>query len=101
MMVTVGLMVRVEARSGMESEVESFLTEALALAEEEPDTVAWVATRLGQSTFGIFDVFPDDSGRRAHLAGPITEALSERADDLLAEPPTIEHLDILAHKLPE
>ncbi len=99
-MVTVGLMVRVEAKPGMESELASFLQDALPLAEEEPDTVAWFATRLGQSTFGIFDVFPDDEGRRAHLAGPIAEALTERVDDLLAEPPTIEHLDVLAHKLP-
>jgi quinol monooxygenase YgiN len=56
---------------------------------------------LGPSTFGIFDVFPDEPGREAHLAGPIAAALMQRADELLTEPPTIEKVDVLASKLSE
>ncbi len=98
--VTVGLFVRVEAKEGKEAEVESFLAGAVALAQDEPDTTAWFAIKLGPSTFGIFDVFPDDSGRQAHLNGPIAAALMEKAPELLSAEPAIEQLDVLAAKLP-
>jgi hypothetical protein len=52
---------------GKEAEVASFLEGGLALVEEEPATIAWFAIRLGPSEFGIFDAFPDDAGRQAHL----------------------------------
>src|SRR5437667_2532539 len=74
-MVTVGLLVRFEALPGKEDEVERFLAGALPMVEEEPATTAWFAIRLGPSTFGIFDVFPDESGREAHLSGRVAEAL--------------------------
>ncbi len=74
-MVTVGLLVQFEALSGKEDEVERFLAGALPMVEDEPATTAWFAIRLGPSTFGIFDVFPDESGRDAHLSGRVAEAL--------------------------
>jgi quinol monooxygenase YgiN len=100
-MVTVGVLARLEAKPGKEEEVASFLEGALPLAQQEEATTAWFATRLGPSTFGIFDVFPDEAGRNAHLDGPIASALMQRADELLSEPPTIERVDILASKLGE
>jgi quinol monooxygenase YgiN len=99
-MVTVGLLVRLEAKPGKEAEVESFLKSGLAIVEEEPETTAWFAIRMGQSTFGIFDVFPDDAGRTAHLTGRVAAALMAKAADLLAQPPVIEKVDVLATKLP-
>jgi quinol monooxygenase YgiN len=99
-MVTVALFVRLEAKPGKEAEVESFLKSGLALVQEEPDTTAWFAIRMGQSTFGIFDAFPDDSGRQAHLAGRVAEALMAKASDLLAQPPKIDKVEVLAAKLP-
>ena len=99
-MVTVALLVRLEAKAGKEAEVESFLKSGLPLAEDEPDTTAWFAIRMGQSTFGIFDAFPDDSGRQAHLTGKIAAALMAQAPELLAQPPAIEKVDVLAAKLP-
>ena len=99
-MVTVGLLVRLEAKPGKEAEVESFLTSALPLAQEEPDTIGWFAIRMGQSTFGIFDAFPNESGRQAHLSGKIAAALMEKAPELLAQSPAIEKVDVLAVKLP-
>lgn len=99
-MVTVALLVRLEAKPGKEADVESFLTGALPLAQQEPDTTAWFAIRMGPSTFGIFDAFPNDSGRQAHLSGPIAAALMEKASDLFAQPPAIEKIDVLASKLP-
>lgn len=98
-MVTVALLVRLEAKPGKEAEVESFLRSGLPLAQEEPATTAWFAIRLGPSTFGIFDAFPDDAGRQAHLSGRIAAALMSKAPDLLAQPPVIEMVDVLAAKL--
>ena len=99
-MVTVALLVRLEAKPGKEEEVESFLKGGLAIVQEEPDTTAWFAIRMGQSTFGIFDAFPDESGRQAHLTGRVAAALMAKASDLLAQPPVIEKVDVLAAKLP-
>jgi quinol monooxygenase YgiN len=56
--------------------------------------------RHGPSSFGIFDAFPDDSGRKAHLTGPIAAALMAKASDLLSSPPKIENVDVLASKVP-
>jgi len=100
-MVTVGVLARLEAKPGKEEEVARFLEGALPLAQQEEATTAWFAIRMGPSTFGIFDVFPDEPGREAHLAGPIAVALMQRADELLTEPPMIEKVDVLASKLSE
>jgi quinol monooxygenase YgiN len=99
-MVSVGLLVRLSAKPGKEDEVESFLQGGLALVEDEPATTAWFAVRFGPTEFGIFDAFPDDAGRQAHLQGRVAEALMAQASDLLAAPPAIETVDVLADKLP-
>ncbi|MFE4703373.1 putative quinol monooxygenase [Streptomyces sp. NPDC001935] len=99
-MVRVGLLVRVEAKPGKEAEVAQFLTDAQAIVEQEPDTRAWFAVQFDRSTFGIFDVFPDDAGRQAHLAGGVGAALGERATELFTVSPVIENVDVLASKLP-
>jgi quinol monooxygenase YgiN len=99
-MTNVGLLVRLEAKPGKEADVQSFLEGGLSLVQEEPATTAWFAIRLGPSTFGIFDAFPDESGREAHLAGRVAAALMEQASELFSEPPSIEKVDVLADKLP-
>jgi len=96
----VALFVRMEAKPGREADVENLLRTGLSLVEEEPDTTSWFGMRLGGSTFGIFDTFPDDSGRQAHLAGRVAQALEEQGDDLFTRPPVIERIDVLAYKLP-
>jgi len=95
-MVTVGLFVRMEAKPGKEAEVEAFLKSGLALVQEEPETAAWYAIRMGPSTFGIFDAFANDSGRQAHLSGKVAAALMQKAPDLFSQPPAIEKVDVLA-----
>jgi quinol monooxygenase YgiN len=100
-MVKVGLLVRVQAKPGKEAVVASFLEGALTMANQEAATPVWFALRLGPSTFGIFDAFADEAGRSAHLAGPIAAALMANADELFAEPPQIEKVDVLAAKLPQ
>src|SRR5882672_9279334 len=98
-MVKVGLLVRLVAKPGKEEEVAAFLSGALPLAQAEAATVVWFAIRLSKNEFGIFDAFPDDAGRKAHLNGPIAAALMAKAGELLAEPPKIDQVDLLAAKL--
>jgi quinol monooxygenase YgiN len=99
-MVTTALFVRLEAKPGKEKEVEEFLRGGLAVVLQEPATTAWFAIRLGPSTFGIFDAFPDETGRQAHLTGQVAAELMAKAPELLSQPPVIEKVDVLAAKLP-
>ena len=99
-MVKTALYVRLEAKPGKEQQVEDFLKAGLSIVNEEPATVAWFGLRLGPSTFGIFDAFPDEAGREAHLSGKVAAALMAQADELFSEPPSIEKVDVLASKLP-
>ena len=99
-MVKLALLIRLEAKPGKEETVAEFLSGALLLAEAEPSTTAWFALRIGPSTFGIFDAFPDEVGRQAHLSGRIAAGLKEKGSDLFSKPPAIEKVDLLASKLP-
>jgi len=99
-MTKVALLVRLEAKPGKEDEVADFLRGGLAIVQEEPATTAWFALRLGPSTFGIFDAFPDEAGRQAHLSGRVAAALMAKASELFSQPPVIEKVDLLATKLP-
>jgi quinol monooxygenase YgiN len=99
-MVTEALFVRLEAKPGKEQAVETFLKDALPAVEAERDTEAWFAIRMGPSTFAIFDAFPDESGRQAHLAGRVAAALMAKAPELLSTPPSIDRADVVAAKLP-
>jgi quinol monooxygenase YgiN len=97
--VSVGILAKLTAKPGKEAEVEDFLRSALPLANQEEATTVWFALRLGPSTFGIFDAFADETGRAAHLSGPIASALMAKWQELLSEPPIIEKVDVLAAKL--
>ena len=99
-MVTVGLWVPLEAKPDKANAVRQFLEGGRALVNEEPATTAWFAVQLGPTSFAIFDVFPDDAGRQAHLAGKVAAALMAQAPDLFATPPQINQLDVIAEKIP-
>ena len=98
-MVSTALFVRLEAKPGKEDEVANFLKSGLSLVQQEPATIAWFGIRLGPSTFGIFDAFPDEAGRQAHLNGKVAAALMAKAGELFSQPPSIEKVDVLAAKL--
>lgn len=97
-MLKFSLLVRLEAKSGKEQELNDFLKSALPLAQQETGTVTWYAYQINASTFGIFDTFETEDARNAHLNGPIAAALMAKAPELLASDPVIEQVDILAVK---
>jgi quinol monooxygenase YgiN len=99
-MVTTALWVRMEAKPGKEKEVEEFLLGGRPLVMEEPATIAWFGVKLGPSSYAIFDAFPNDAGRQAHLSGKVAAALMAKAPELFSQPPSIEKIDVLASKLP-
>jgi hypothetical protein len=98
-MVTKALFVKLVAKAGKEVAVEAFLNSGLGLVNDEPLTVTWYAVKFNSNTFGIFDTFDADEGRDAHLNGRVAEALMANASELLATPPSIEKIDVIAAKL--
>jgi quinol monooxygenase YgiN len=85
-------------RPRKEQAVEAFLDSARTLVRQEIGTTSWYAVRLDSSQYGIFDTFPDQENRDAHLNGQIAKLLFARAEVSFAEPPVIQMLNILASK---
>jgi len=75
------------------------LAGGLSVVQEEAATPLWFAVRFDSSTFAIFDAFNDEKGRQAHLAGRLAAALMAKAPELLAKPPVIEQVDVMASKV--
>ena len=96
--VTLGFFVRIEAKPGMEAEVEALLRSSVEVVRQEPDTIVWLALRLGPSTFAVVDAFPHEPGRQAHLEAGRDKLME--ASELFAEPPSLVFTDLLAAKLP-
>jgi quinol monooxygenase YgiN len=92
------LYVHLKAKPGKNAEVEAFLKSALPMAQREAGTITWYAFSEDQGSYGIFDTFDTEAGRQAHLDGPIAKALMAKASELLAEPPMIHKIAILADK---
>lgn len=92
------LLGRFEAKPGKEQALFDFLINALPHAVAEPDTVRWYALKFSENSFGIFDTFETDAGRKAHMQGEIAKALMAHAPDLLAKDPVIEDIELIAIK---
>jgi quinol monooxygenase YgiN len=94
------LYAHLKAKPGKAAEVEAFLKSAQPLAEKEPGTITWYAFEESNGSYGIFDTFETEQARQAHLDGPIAKALMAKAGELLAEPPSIHKIRLLADKIP-
>ena len=94
------LLVILHAKPGKESAVEEFLISARPLVLEEMGTTSWYAIKLDSARYGIFDTFPDESARNAHLSGEVAKLLFAKASELFAEAPSVEQPQILALKAP-
>jgi quinol monooxygenase YgiN len=87
-----------EAKPGKEQEVADFLKSAKQLVLQEPGTLKWFAFQTGPATFGIFDTFADEEGRKAHLTGEVAKALFAKAEELFVGAPQLHKADLLATK---
>jgi quinol monooxygenase YgiN len=92
------LYAHLKAKPGKAAEVEALLKSALPLAQKEKGTITWYTFSEDEGSFGIFDTFETEDGRQAHLDGAIAKALMEKAGELLAQPPAIHKIKVLAAK---
>ena len=97
-MVKVGFLVRLEAKPDKATELEARLRATLPAIEQELGTTAWFAVRLGPSSYAVFDVFPGEADRQAHLEAGRTRLGG--VADLLEAPPSIVPTDVIVAKLP-
>ena len=97
-MIEKALFVRLEAKPGKEQAVADFLAAGLQMTNREANTPIWFALKLSPTTFGVFDAFAREEDRQAHLAGDMANALMARVDEMLASPPSVEMIDVLALK---
>lgn len=98
-MVSQGVLVQLEVKSGMKTEAEEFFRSLLTMVRLERATTAWFAVRFGRSSYGIFGAFEDEAGREAHLNGTVAHSLA-KAGSLLARAPRFSKVEILQDKLP-
>jgi hypothetical protein len=66
------------------------------LRHKNPRNPADNAGNSTERSIGIFDTFANEGSRNAHLTGEIAKALGARANELLAVPPQIEKVEVLA-----
>lgn len=92
--------IHLEARPGQGEEVRQMLADILACVEREPATGPWYALRYSPTTFGIFEAFPNQAGRQAHVAGKGGNILRDvgRMNALLAYPAHVCKVDVLLAK---
>jgi quinol monooxygenase YgiN len=95
---TLGILAQLHAKPGKGDELAAFLQAGRELAAAETGTVTWYAFKIDETHYGIFDTFNNQDGRDAHLGGEIPTALGSVADELLAAPPSIAPVDLVAVK---
>jgi quinol monooxygenase YgiN len=88
------------ATAAYSTAVHDFLLAGLPLAEEEPATNTWYGLKFSDGTYGVFDSFPNDAGRQAHLNGKIGSQLPGLVEKKVIQPPGVENVQLLAVKLP-
>jgi quinol monooxygenase YgiN len=98
MSVQVGALATLNAKAGKGAELAAFLVQARELAVAETGTASWYAFKISETAFGVFDTFETNAALEAHLGGEIPQALGRVADHLLAEPPSIQTVELIAVK---
>lgn len=95
-----GFFIHIEALPGKEDLVMKMLRDIRACVEGEPATGPWFAMRFSQTTFGIFEAFPDEAGREAHVIGGGGDIFrdTERMNAILAYPAEVYRVDALFSK---
>jgi hypothetical protein len=92
--------IHLQVKPGQEDALQKFLSDINAGVDREPLTGPWFALRFSQTTFGIFEAFPDAEARHAHDIGPGGRNFlrSDLLHEILAYPAQLYRLDILHGK---
>jgi hypothetical protein len=93
-----GLLLRLPIKESHGDDAAQFLRDGRSIVEQEPGTTSWFAIRFENGDHGVFDVFPDRKGRRAHLTGKIPQQLAAHGLPWLAGLPHMSFADVLADK---
>jgi quinol monooxygenase YgiN len=94
------LLVELEAKPGMESEVEAFLKKEASLVKKETGTLTWHAAKIEGETgvYRVFDTFDDEAARESHLNGKAGQELVDNAEKLFSVAPKVYRLQVVAEK---
>ncbi|KAI0062816.1 hypothetical protein BV25DRAFT_623740 [Artomyces pyxidatus] len=83
--------------------VHDLIASGPSIVAAEPDTLHWYGYKTLEkpdgtpSFFGIFDTFPSEAGRDAHVGGELAKVLTANADTLLSGAPQIVPVTVLGH----
>jgi quinol monooxygenase YgiN len=84
-----------QAKRGKVKDVMHFMRSVLPLVNAESDSVAWFAVQERHSSFAIFAVFDDKTGRDAHFNKALATILMDNAESLFVGIPELRTLRIL------
>ena len=92
--------IHIEALPGNEDEVVRMLKDIFDCVMGEPATGPWYGVRYSKTSFGIFEAFPDITGRDAHVAGGGGDIFRDvgRMNRILAYPAHVYRVDVLFTK---
>lgn len=93
-----GVLVTLEAGTDRQDEVARFLREGLTSVLSEIGTTTWYSYRITESLFGVYATFADAESRRAYLDGEFAKNLDAAAGDILAGPPRVDEIGVVASK---
>ncbi|MDT5080583.1 MAG: hypothetical protein QOJ80_5220 [Mycobacterium sp.] len=99
-MLTVGFLIRVEAKPDRVAEVEAMLKSGADHVRAEGLAVVWFGLRLGPTSFAIFDAFADEADRQAHWDANGAMLTGAAAAELFAESAAVERVEVVAAMLP-
>jgi hypothetical protein len=97
--VSKGLMLRLPIKDGNTDDAAGFLRDGEAVVNDEPATSDWFALKFENGEYGVFDVFPDSKGRRAHLVGKIPQQLALHGLPWLKGLPHMSFADVMAQRV--
>lgn len=81
---TTATYIKLTASPGQGDALAELLTAAGPIVSDtEPKTLYWVALRLDETHFAIYDIFADESGRQAHFAGQVANLLKDKSSVLV------------------
>lgn len=73
-----------KAKEGKGDELTALLKSGAGIINKtEPHTSFWLALKLDENTYAIFDAFTDEVARTTHFEGAVAGALKAHADNLI------------------